>query len=234
MKLEWILYRVKDLIRKRAGIDYKKSYSQCGEDLIARYIFDFLKIPAPTYLDIGAHHPQFLSNTFLFYQQGASGINIEPDPTLFSEFPKQRSRDTNLNIGISDHEGELPFYVMSSTTLNTFSEADARAAVAQGRVKIDKVFPVRVRPINAVLQETLQDKPLDFLSIDVEGLDFKILKSMDFTRWRPKVICAETITYSETNQGVKIPEIAGLLHELGYTAYADTHINTIFVDSKIF
>lgn len=231
--IDWIMYRLIDRIRSRAGVNYKKSYSQCGEDLIVRYVFDFLKIPSPTYLDIGAHHPQFLSNTFLFYRQGARGINVEPDPILFQAFPKQRSRDTNLNVGISNHEGELPFYVMSVPTLNTFSETDARAAVAQGKVKIERIFPVKVRPINVVLQEYLRDAPLDFLSIDVEGLDFTILSNLDFSRWRPKVICAETITYSETNQGKKISEIAVLLHELGYKAYADTHINTIFVDSKI-
>ena len=233
MNFDWFIYRVADKLR-RARSAGKVSYSQCGEDLIVRYVFDFLKIPTPTYLDIGAHHPMFLSNTFLFYQQGSSGLNIEPDPKLFEPFPRQRSRDTNLNIGISDQEGDLPFYVMSAPTLNTFSEVDARAAVAQGRIKIEKIFPVKVRPINAVLQEFLPDVPLDFLSIDVEGLDFAILSSMDFNRWRPKVICAETITYSETNQGKKIPEIAGLLHEQGYRAYADTHINTIFVDRTIF
>lgn len=233
MNFDWFIYRVADKLR-RARSAGKVSYSQCGEDLIVRYVFDFLKIPTPTYLDIGAHHPTFLSNTFLFYQQGSSGLNIEPDPKLFEPFPKQRSRDTNLNIGISDQEGDLPFYVMSAPTLNTFSEVDARAAVAQGRIKIEKIFPVKVRPINAVLQEFLPGVPLDFLSIDVEGLDFAILSSMDFNRWRPKVICAETITYSEANRGEKIPEIAGLLHKLGYEAYADTHINTIFVDSTIY
>jgi FkbM family methyltransferase len=232
MSLDWVIYRALNKLRgvRSSG---KTSYSQCGEDLIVRYVFDFLKIPSPTYLDIGAHHPDYLSNTYLFYQQGSRGINIEPDPTLFKAFPKQRSRDMNLNIGISDHEGELPFYIMSVPTLNTFSEADAQAAVAQGRVKIERIFPVKVRPINAVLHESLQKIPLDFLSIDVEGLDFAILSSMDFNQWRPKVICAETITYSETNQGKKIPEIAGLLLNLGYEIYADTHINTIFVDSKI-
>ncbi|MCF7821484.1 MAG: FkbM family methyltransferase, partial [Mariprofundaceae bacterium] len=129
--------------------------------------------------------------------------------------------------------GELPFYIMSAPTLNTFSEADARAAEAQGRVRIKQVLPVKVRPINSVLEEALPDSPLDFLSIDVEGLDFAILSSMDFSRWHPKVICAETITYSEQNRGKKLPEIASLLHDAGYRPYADTHINTIFVDRHI-
>lgn len=233
MNLDWVIYRA---LNKFRGVRSpgKTSYSQCGEDLIVRYVFDFLKIPSPTYIDIGAHHPHYLNNTYLFYQQGSKGINVEPDPTLFEAFPNQRKRDTNLNVGISNCEGELPFYVMSVPTLNTFSEADAEAAVAQGSVKIEKILPVKVRPINTVLQENLPDKSLDFLSIDVEGLDYAILSSMDVTRWRPKVICAETITYSEANQGKKIPEIAGLLFDLGYESYADTHINTIFVDRSIY
>lgn len=232
MSLDWVMYRALNKLRGM-GSAGKTSYSQCGEDLIVRFVFDFLKIPSPTYVDIGAHHPHYLSNTYLFYQQGSTGINIEPDPILFQAFSKQRKRDTNLNIGISDAEGELPFYVMSVPTLNTFSEAEAQAAVEQGRVQVDRTIPVKVRPINAVLHENLLNRPLDFLSIDVEGLDFSILNSMDFKQWRPKVICAETITYSEANQGKKLPEIAGLLFDLGYEAYADTHINTIFVDRAI-
>jgi len=232
MKLDWLLYRLLNKLSNNKTLG-KKSYSQCGEDLIARYVFDFLKIASPTYLDIGAHHPRYINNTCLFYEQGAHGINIEPDPSLFSAFQMQRKGDINLNIGIANQEGELPFYVMSSPTLNTFSEADAQAAVAQGRVKIDRVVPITVRPINSVLNETMNNSALDFLSIDVEGLDFTILSSMDFNRWRPKVICAETITYSEQNKGQKIPEIAKLLFDLGYDAYADTHINTIFIDRGV-
>lgn len=211
----------------------RTSYSQCGEDLIVRSVFDFLQIPSPIYLDVGAHHPILLSNTYLFYKQGAHGINIEPDPVLFGAFPKQRKRDTNINIGIADQEDELPFYVMSAPALNTFSEAEAQAVVAQGRFNVERVISVKVRPINLVLHEALHSLPLDFFSIDAEGMDFKILSSMDFTRWRPKVICVETITYSEANKGEKITKIADLLQDLGYSVYADTHINTIFVDSFV-
>ncbi|MDD1606885.1 MAG: FkbM family methyltransferase, partial [Methylococcaceae bacterium] len=73
----------------------------------------------------------------------------------------------------------------------------------------------------------------DFLSLDVEGLDLKILQSFNFVKWRPKVICVETITYSEKCDGKKIKDIEILLIEKGYFSYADTHINTIFVDKAI-
>lgn len=99
----------------------KKSFSQSGEDLIVKFIIDNLGINKPTYIDIGAHHPYFISNTALFYKNGCRGINIEPDPPLFKVFLKYRKEDVNLNIGISDCNSESDFYIISASTLNTFS-----------------------------------------------------------------------------------------------------------------
>jgi FkbM family methyltransferase len=201
--------------------------------MIVRFIFDSLRIPAPSYLDIGAHHPSYLNNTFIFYQSGSKGVNIEPDPQLIAEFNKQRPRDTNLNIGIAEEKGELEFYLMSTRTLNTFSAEDARAATGDGRVKIDEIVRIPVVPINDVLIQHFPDNAPDFVSLDVEGLDLSILRSFNFSRWRPRVVCVETITYSDRHQGKKIPEIESALLERGYFVFADTHINTIFVDRNI-
>ena len=77
---------------------YKVSYSQKGEDLIIKHIFDGLGIVEPSYLDIGAHHPYHISNTALFYKNGSRGINIEPDPDLFVEINRVRKEDINLKF----------------------------------------------------------------------------------------------------------------------------------------
>ncbi len=228
----WLAYRAVDYLRRRTSADYKRSWSQCGEDLITRFIFDTLRIPAPTYLDIGAHHPTRLNNTNIFYAQGSRGVNIEPDPELFSAFLPARPRDTNLNIGIGEHAGEMDFYVMSVRTLNTFSAVEAHAIEREGKVRIERVVGLPVLPVNAVLEKHCSTG-LDFLSLDVEGLDLAILRGMDFSCFRPKVVCVETITYSEQRGGKKIPEIEAVMIDNGYFAYADTHINTIFVDRHI-
>jgi len=69
------------------------SYSQCGEDRILRHIFSVFGIEKPTYLDIGAHHPVALSNTYLFYQKGATGVLVEPNPARYRELVRARPRD---------------------------------------------------------------------------------------------------------------------------------------------
>lgn len=232
MTIDWILYRLFEIAKLKANEEGRVSYSQCGEDLIVRFVFDILHIPAPTYMDIGAHHPTHLNNTFSFYKQGSCGVNVEPDPGLIAELRRKRPRDINLNIGIGEKEGVLPFYVMSARTLNTFSEEDAHASEQEGRVRIEKVEMLPVRSVNAVLDEYCRGG-LDFLSLDVEGLDLKILQGLDFTRFRPKVICVETITYSEHRAGKKIVEIIEVLQANDYFQFADTYVNTIFVDKRI-
>jgi FkbM family methyltransferase len=225
-----LMKRAVDLLRRKAGIDYRKSYAQCGEDVIARTVFDMLKIARPTYLDVGAHHPTFLSNTFLFYEQGSRGVTVEPDPELHSRFLDKRPGDTNLNIGIGPQPGGFELFIMSTRTLNTLSEEEARLYVSQG-YRIEKRHRVEVATINDVMTEHFDGAP-DFLSVDVEGLDYEILASLDFSRFRPKLICVETIVFSSTGKGEKRTEIDTLLGKLGYVRFADTYINTLYVDEQ--
>src|SRR4051812_7168126 len=102
------------------GGDGRVSYSQCGEDLILEHILgEYLRIPQPSYLDLGAHHPTYLSNTYRFYRKGGSGVCVEPDPVLFAPLRAARPRDVCLNAGVGASDaGGADFYVMSSRTLN--------------------------------------------------------------------------------------------------------------------
>ncbi|MEI7488092.1 MAG: FkbM family methyltransferase, partial [Chryseobacterium sp.] len=72
----------------------------------------------------------------------------------------------------------------------------------------------------------------DFLSLDVEGVDMEILESVDFEKNAPIVICVETVSFSDSSNGVKDFKIADFLGQKGYMVYADTFINTIFVKKE--
>jgi FkbM family methyltransferase len=206
----------------------KKSYSQSGEDLIVKYIFDSIGISQPTYLDIGTHHPYYLNNTYLFYVNGSTGINIEPDIDLFEVIVKERINDVNLNLGIGIKSGEMPFYKMSTTTLNTFSHEEAKRYEEKGFTIIEEMN-LPVVDINNVILKYSNNICPDFLSIDVEGLDLIIIKSIDFNKHFPIVICVETISFSENGNGIKDCNFEQFLSEKGYILYADTNINSIFV-----
>jgi FkbM family methyltransferase len=211
----------------------KKSYSQTGEDLIVKFIFDMLKISKPSYIDIGAHHPYYISNTALFHEHGSKGINIEPDPTLFPNFVKYRKNDINLDLGISNIEGELDFYIISTPTLNTFSKEEAEKYALEGSYKIKSIKKVKVSPLKSIIDKYAKGKFPQFLSLDAEGVDEIIIKEIDFENNYPLVICIETISFSTSGNGVKNTSMIKFLESNGYLVYADTYINTIFVKKSV-
>jgi FkbM family methyltransferase len=208
---------------------YRPSYAQSGEDIIVRYLFDALGIKKPSYIDIGAHHPTYISNTALLYQTGSRGINIEPDPSLFREFINSRPLDTNLNIGLAKKPGQLDFFLMDPPALNTFSKEEAQQCVREGS-QIVSTRKVSVQTLPTIIDKYCHGIFPDFMSLDVEGLDMEILQTIEFEKTAPLVICVETISYSARfGEGRKETEIIDFLLAHGYQVYADTHLNTIFL-----
>jgi FkbM family methyltransferase len=208
----------------------KLSFAQDGEDLIAWRLLYTLGLNRPRYLDIGAHHPEHLSNTALFYLFGGSGINIEPDPKLYTAFLRHRPRDLNLNVGIGPSADTMSFYRMADPSLNTFSPDEAARLSHEQNVAIVEVLPVRVRPIQDILNEN-RFIP-DFMTLDVEGLEMSILRSYDWQHHRPGVICVETVGYSSTGSSLRDSAPGEWLQGLGYIPVAQTLANSLFVDWK--
>jgi hypothetical protein len=120
---------------------------------------------------------------------------------------------------------------MSGKTLNTFSKEEAERYVSYGTQKIEQVVKMPLVSVNDIIK-THFDKAPDFISLDVEGYDFAILKSFDFAKYRPKVWCIETLTYTENKTETKIKETVDYLLSKNYFIYGDTYINTIFVDKE--
>lgn len=213
---------------------YKKSYSMCGEDIIVKFIFDILKIDKPTFIDIGANHPYRGNNTFLLYKNGSRGINIEPNIFLWKKLKKHRKKDINLNIGISDRVGELDFYKISPNAMSTFSEKEAYRLKNEYGYDIEDIKTIKVDIVNNIINKYCNGIFPDFLSLDAEGLDEQILKSIDFERTAPIIIVTETVDYSPTyKENLKRNDIISFMQSKGYIAYADTMINTIFVKNKL-
>jgi FkbM family methyltransferase len=210
-----------------------RSYSQQGEDLIVESICKFLGIGSPTYLDVGAAHPIQGSNTYLFYLKGCRGVLVEPNPDLCRGLRATRPGDVVLNAGIGfDGRAEADYYMLSGYAQNTFSERQVAAlAVKVGnRSFIKRVVRMPLLDINRVIADHFGGRAPDFLSIDCEGVDFDILGTLNFDRFRPKILCVETLIIETTKEDSRILE---LMQSKGYTVRGSTFVNRIFVDNRL-
>jgi FkbM family methyltransferase len=212
-------------IRKKLFDDYSlKSYSQEGEDMILHRIF--ADKPHGFYVDVGAHHPRRFSNTYFFYKRGWRGINIEPNPEVFRLFQSDRARDKNLQLGVSSSKGQITYYQFDEPALNTFDREVVNSRLVNTQYKLTSTSEVDVERLDQVLSNYLPlDTQIDFLSIDVEGFDFAVLKSNDWERFRPKCVLVEALDSSLAD--VIGGEIFEFMKSQQYVLYAKTY-NTLF------
>lgn len=200
------------------------AYSQEGEDLILQRFF--AKEKPAFYVDVGAHHPFRYSNTTLLNQKGWRGINVDPLPGTKKLFDRIRPKDINLEVGISKEEGVLTYFRYDDPALNTFVPGLVEDRKTKGiRPLSEQKIPVR--PLAKVLEEHLpSDADFRLLSVDAEGLDFDVLNSNDWSRFRPEVIIVEALSFGFDRQIVACPTTK-LLADLGYQMIAKT-FNSVF------
>lgn len=220
------------LVRPSAATCYQyKTYSQAGEDAVLSFLFHEKKLPRITYLDLGTNKPIWGNNTYLFYTRGSRGVCVEADSTLISSITQERPGDTVLNLGVNirgDGEVFADFFIFNEPGLNTFDQKEAASREALGTFKVIRTDRVRLITLSEIIDQYCGQIP-DLLSIDIEGLDLPVLKSLDFSKYPVPVICAETCTYSENHVRPKNDALIEFMTQSGYFVYADTYINTIFV-----
>ena len=228
-----MFFSKKEITKPAKNEFVKESFSQTGEDLIVRFILEYqLGITDIYYLDIGAYQPYFLSNTALFNEIGYSGVCIEPNPELCGDLENHRPNCQVVNVGVGSVSSESDFYVLQPGTLSTFSEIDARKYELIPNVKIKEKIRIPILTVNQIIKEKCNQTP-NFVSIDVEGLDLEIVKSFDFGKYRPAVFCIETLEYTSNKDPKKSDQLIEYMLSKNYFIYADTFINTIFVDKVL-
>ncbi len=205
-----------------------KSYSQKGEDMILRGMFGEMDRTIGFYVDVGAYHPMRFSNTYYFYKRGWRGINIDTMPGSMKLFKKIRTRDINLETAISDKKQILTYYLFSEPALNTFSKELAVQRGEKEGCKIIDEIKIETSTLVGILDIYLpKDTEIDFLSVDVEGLDLQVLKSNDWDKYSPSYILAECLVDSFSLEQVIDNELTQYLRSKGYELFAKT-LNTLF------
>jgi len=199
-------------------------YSQEGEDILLSRIFG--KQRDGFYVDVGAHHPRRFSNTYHFYKKGWRGINIDAMPGSMEVFQKLRPSDINLEMAVSEKEQILTYYMFNEPALNGFSKAISTEHQTREYKIVDKI-EVSSLPLYQILNKHLPlDQKIDFLSVDVEGFDLKVLESNDWDKHRPSVILVEIIN-SSLNSLIN-ESIYKFLVGIGYSLFAKLFHTCIF------
>jgi len=208
------------------------TFSQQGEDIVLFHaLHETLKIERPTYVDIGAAHPVQSNNTYLLYTTGGHGLLVEPNPVFVKLLRKLRPKDivVQAGIGVTDTPQADYYEIKGNPMLNTFSPETVEA-LQKGKTEsvVERVLKMPLININRLIAENLGSAP-DLLSIDVEGLDTAILKTLDLNRFRPAVICVEGPSMFAHGY---YSDIAKYLLAQNYIQRGGSMVNSVFVDAR--
>ena len=176
----------------------KKTYSMYGEDLIVKNFFKDKQ--KGYYVDIGCYHPIEGNNTYLLYKKGWNGINIDINQLSIDLFKKARADDLNINIAISNKFKKVKLYYRKK--INMLNTIDKKFA----KVNFKKGFNTKTiysNSLDSILEKSkYRNKKIDFLNIDIEGNEINALKSFNFKKYKPKLVCIEIHNLKTTENNV--------------------------------
>lgn len=209
----------------------KLAFSQHGEDLITpellwRYGRD---VKEGFYVDIGAYHPWNASNTAALYLHGWSGIAVDPNDYMAAIYRSERPRDIFVEAAVAGHEGTGTYHSFgAAASSNTLDSEWAESVVRTQNIDVEEARTVKTLTLSSLLNDHLpEDTPIDLLNVDVEGLDYTVLESNDWERYRPFLIAVEE--YQMDLSDLASSSIHELLIPLGYRLVSRAVLTNFYV-----
>ena len=179
-----------NLIKYR-GFFLKKQYSKNREDQFLKKFFQ--KKLNGIYVDIGAYHPYRFSNTYLLYLKGWSGLNIDPNKKSIELFNIARPNDTNLNIALGyKSKKQLMYYKKDFHPMNTLNKSFAKRFIDKN-IKNKKIT---ISKVDTIFKKYLKNNKIDLLDIDVEGSEYDIIRSINYKKYKFKLILIEITSFN--------------------------------------
>lgn len=195
------------------------THAQYQEDLILLALLNEVK--EGFYVDIGANDPDKDSVTKIFYNAGWTGVNIEPIRKQFELFKQKRPKDTNVCLGIGSEKGSLLFREYTDLSgHSTFS----RNYTAEEPKELKYIeYNVEVITLKELFTKYSPNVHVDFLKIDVEGLEYEVIVGNDWSIYRPTVICIES-NHQEEAKDWKLT-----LTDAGYEQFIFDGLNSYYI-----
>lgn len=213
-----------------------QSYAQHGEDLQIAYFLGSNK--GKHYIDVGCLWPQKLSNSYFFYERDGSGLCIDPNPEVGADYARVRPRDTFLNVGIGSGPGALAYNMYENPVFNTFSAERADFVLRKSKVRggrdLIRTVDIEVMTLDAAVDAAgfadRCDGVLDFLTIDVEGLETAVVEGFSFDALRPRLVVLEHIRRRRTDAPPAETPLYEAMVDRGYWMAGYTGHDMYFLD----
>lgn len=198
------------------------SYGHQGEDAVLQAELKWVK--KGTYVDVGAYHPVLYSNTYAFYKKGWNGIVIDPNFDMKPLYSIMRPRDTFVWTAVGETAKKCPYYMFADGAYNSFDETRARGWESTRGLAIREIRQVSFKPLSQILREQGIRK-IDFLNVDVEGLELAVLMTHDWSV-PTRTIAVEEDTFNPDNPHESATY--SYLHEKGYALIGLVGLTLLF------
>jgi len=210
---------------------FKSSQSQFGED--KKIIKLFHKNKKGIYLDIGCFHPIRQNNTYLMHKLGWKGINIDLNPLSIELFDVARPNDINICAAVSSKRStETVYFDHSLSSLNTISKEHTIFIKKAFKLNILEKRKVRTITLTRLLKKN-KIKKIDFMNIDIEGSELKVLKTLNFNYFNIKVVCIEILEQFFTKRDkINKDKIIKIFKKNNYSLKFKTFANYVFIKNE--
>jgi len=209
----------------KSSLKSNKFYAQFGEDTILQ---KYLQENKGFYLDIGSGDPVRGSNTFFLYKKGWSGILIDPlSRNIFSsKIIRRKDKIIRGLVGATDRS--YPFYEMYPYEYSTTNNEVVKDLINNGKAKLVKKVQLNTFSVSELNLNINLDQP-SLLSVDCEGFDLEVLKTIDLKTIEFRIICVEDFDY---NSAYKSSAINQYLNENGYEIVDRAGPSSIYIKSS--
>ena len=219
------------------------SNSAFGEEILVNRLLK--KFSKGFFVDVGAYNPIIGSLTNQLYRKGWNGLNLDFSKSNIQLFNFLRKRDISLQVGVSDKEGLIDSFVFDpSSGTNTLEKkyADGWSKNFNRKYEINKI---KCKKLTNILDDYDVRKNFEFLNIDVETHDFKVLKGLDLNVYKPKLITCEIIVdpkkmwgktradYYSSLEDVIRSDISKYLQKYNYKLISHYYLTSFFISEEL-
>ena len=184
-------------------------HSQCQQDIyLEQNVFRGYK--NGFFMDIGAHDGVSLNNTLYFEKNNNwTGVNVEPIKNVYDKLVENRPSSINLNCAVSDSDGTAQFYCntgyteMLSGLKSNYDERHLGRLTRENRENnsITQIIDVETKRVETIC-DIHNIKHIHYLSIDVEGAEFNVIKSINFDK-----VFIDVIEFENNYDDISLPII---------------------------